>query len=143
MRCLLGMLGLDVHNKGIRTLARLLRDRGAEVVYLGEHNTALGMARAAAAEDVDVIGLSFSTTSYVEHTRGLLHELATAGLTEVAVMVGGLIHVDDEPALRELGVTGVFGPGTDLEDVVAFLRSRLELEPGRGRPHPHPLTLSA
>ena len=129
VRCLLGMLGLDVHNKGIRTLAKLLRDRGAEVVYVGEHNTAAEMARAAAAEDVDVIGLSFSTTSYLEHTRGLMSELAAAGLGDVAVIVGGLIHVDDEPALRALGVTGVFGPRTDFTDVVAFLRQVSELTP--------------
>lgn len=121
LRCMLGMLGVDVHNKGIRTLGGLLRDRGAEIVYVGEHNSAAGMAAAAADEDVDVIGLSYSTTTYLAHTPALLEQLTEQGIGDVPVMVGGLIHADDEPALREMGVAGVFGPGADLEEIVAFL----------------------
>src|SRR6266545_1296342 len=90
LRCLLGMLGADVHSNGVRTLARRLRDRGVEVVYVGEHNTVAGMVEAAVAEDVVVIG-------------------------------GGLIHADDLFALQALGVDGVFGPGSDVDDVVGFM----------------------
>ena len=64
MRCLLGMLGMDIHTKGIRTLARQLRDRGVEIVYVGEHNTVDGLVRTAIVEDVDVIGLSFSVSRW-------------------------------------------------------------------------------
>ena len=71
VRCLLGMLGTDVHSKGIRTLATLLRERGVEVIYVGEHNTVPGMVAAIAQEDPDVVGLSFSSGGYVDQHHGL------------------------------------------------------------------------
>src|SRR5689334_5096548 len=88
IRCLLGMLGADVHSNGVRTLARRLRDRGIEVVYIGEHNTVQGMVETAAAEDVDVVGVSFWNPGYLHATRALVEELASAGLDDVTVMVG-------------------------------------------------------
>lgn len=121
IRCLLAMLGTDVHSKGIRTLARLLRDRGVEVIYLGEHNTADGLVNAVIAEDADVIGLSFSTATYLHYTRELLQKMSAAGLGDVPVMLGGLIHREDEPALTEMGVKGIFGPGSTTSQVVQFL----------------------
>lgn len=121
IRCLLGMLGTDVHSKGIRTLARLLRDHGVEVIYLGEHNTADGVVNACIAEDADVIGLSFSTATYLHYTRELLDRMRSAGIADVPVMVGGLIHGEDEPTLRELGVRGIFGPGSTTAQILQFL----------------------
>ena len=123
IRCLLGMLGTDVHSKGIRTLAQLLRDEGVEVIYLGEHNTAESLINAIIAEDADVLGLSFSTSTYVHYTRDLLEKMREAGVGDVPVMLGGLIHPDDEPELRALGVQGIFGPGSVTEDIVDFLVS--------------------
>ncbi|SCK10802.1 methylmalonyl-CoA mutase, C-terminal domain [Variovorax sp. HW608] len=122
IRCLLAMLGTDVHSKGIRTLAQLLRDRGVEVIYLGEHNTAEGVINALIAEDADLIGLSYSTATYLHYTRDLMQKMRTAGVGDVPVMLGGLIHADDEPALREMGVRGIFGPGSTLTDIVDFLQ---------------------
>jgi methylmalonyl-CoA mutase C-terminal domain/subunit len=122
IRCLLAMLGTDVHSKGIRTLAQLLRDRGVEVIYLGEHNTADGLINALIAEDADVVGLSYSTATYVHYTRDLLDRMRAAGVGEVPVMLGGLIHADDEPALREMGVRGIFGPGSTTAQIVDFLQ---------------------
>ncbi|HKT72152.1 MAG TPA: cobalamin B12-binding domain-containing protein [Steroidobacteraceae bacterium] len=121
IRCLLGMLGTDVHSKGIRTLAQLLRDAGVEVIYLGEHNSAEGFVNAIIAEDADVAGLSFSSATYVHYTRGLLEKMRAAGVGDVPVMLGGLIHAEDEPTLREMGVRGIFGPGTDLRQILRFL----------------------
>jgi len=121
IRCLLGMLGTDVHSKGIRTLAQLLRDRGVEVIYLGEHNTADGMVSALIAEDADVIGLSFSTSTYVHYTRDLIERMKAAGVDDVPVMLGGLIHREDEAELRSIGVKGIFGPGSTTEQIVRFL----------------------
>jgi methylmalonyl-CoA mutase C-terminal domain/subunit len=121
IRCLLGMLGTDVHSKGIRTLAQLLRDRGVEVIYLGEHNTADGMVGALMAEDADVIGVSFSTATYVHYTRDLLEKMKAAGVNDVPVMLGGLIHREDEAELREIGVKGIFGPGSTTDQIVRFL----------------------
>jgi len=121
IRCLLGMLGTDVHSKGIRTLAQLLRDQGVEVIYLGEHNTADGMVSALLAEDADVLGISFSTATYVHYTRDLLEKMQSAGVDDVPVMLGGLIHRDDEAELREIGVKGIFGPGSTTDQIVLFL----------------------
>jgi methylmalonyl-CoA mutase C-terminal domain/subunit len=122
IRCLLAMLGTDVHSKGIRTLAQLLRDRGVEVIYLGEHNTADGVINALIAEDADVVGLSYSTATYLHYTRGLLERMRESGVDDVPVMLGGLIHAEDEPALREIGVQGIFGPGSTMEQIVEFLQ---------------------
>jgi methylmalonyl-CoA mutase C-terminal domain/subunit len=121
IRCLLAMLGTDVHSKGIRTLARLLRDHGVEVIYLGEHNTAEGIVNAVVSEDADVVGLSFSTATYLHYTRDLLEKMRAAQLSDVPLMLGGLIHSQDEPALRALGVRGIFGPGSSTRQIVDFL----------------------
>jgi methylmalonyl-CoA mutase C-terminal domain/subunit len=122
IRCLLAMLGTDVHSKGIRTLAQLLRDRGVEVIYLGEHNTADGLINALIAEDADVVGLSFSSATYLHYTRDLLDKMRAAGVSDVPVMLGGLIHADDTPALHAMGVKGIFGPGSTTPEVVDFLQ---------------------
>ncbi|MFA5631442.1 MAG: cobalamin-dependent protein [Porticoccaceae bacterium] len=123
IRCMLAMLGTDVHSKGIRTLAQVLRDEGVEVIYLGEHNTAESLINAILSEDPDVLGLSFSTSTYIHYTRDLLDKMRAAGVGDVPVMLGGLIHPDDEDALRELGVKGIFGPGSVTRDIVEFLVS--------------------
>ena len=130
VRCLLGMLGTDVHNKGVRTLARLLRDRGVEVIYVGEHHTVESMAAAALAEDVDLVGVSFSNAAYLQYTESLVEALRAAGLADVPVMVGGLIHHDDVPALHAIGVHAVFGPGSTVEEVMGYLTS---IPAGAGR----------
>lgn len=121
IRCLLAMLGTDVHSKGIRTLARLLRDHGVEVIYLGEHNTVEGVVEAAISEDADVVGLSFSTSTYLHYTRQALDAMFAAGLGDVPLMIGGLIHKDDEGELQSMGVRGIFGPGSTIGQVVDFL----------------------
>lgn len=128
IRCLLAMLGVDVHTKGLRTLASLLRDRGVEVIYLGEHNTAAGIAQAVVAEDPHVIGLSFSTSTYLHQVAALMSELKTAQVQDVPLIVGGLIHPDDEPALVELGVAAVFGPGSSVDGIMEFLHTTVSSE---------------
>lgn len=122
IRCMLGMLGTDVHNKGIRTLAQLLRDAGVEVIYLGEHNTVDGMVNAVIAEDPDVLGLSFSTASYLQYVDRLMARMREQGVDDVPVMLGGLIHQDDHDTLKAFGVQGLFGPGSGLPEVIAFLQ---------------------
>ncbi len=122
VRCLLGMLGTDVHSKGIRTLAQILRDAGIEVIYLGEHNSVEGMANAVIDEDADIVGLSFSSAAYLAYTRQLIDALARKGIADVPVMIGGLIHPDDHDALRAMGVAGIFGPGAAMTDIIDFVR---------------------
>jgi methylmalonyl-CoA mutase C-terminal domain/subunit len=121
VRCLLGMLGADVHTKGVRVLAHLLRDRGIEVIYIGEHHSAESMAAAAVAEDADIVGVSFSNAAYLHYTGELLGALRRLGREDMPVMVGGLIHPDDVEALHVLGVSSAFGPGSTLDDIVAHI----------------------
>lgn len=115
------MLGTDVHSKGIRTLAALLRERGVEVIYLGEHNTIPGMVAAIAQEDPDVVGLSFSSGGYVDYTAQLIGAMRAEGLGDIPVMLGGGIHPDDHAALTNAGVAALFGPGTTTDQVMDYL----------------------
>jgi methylmalonyl-CoA mutase, C-terminal domain len=134
IRCVLGMVGIDPHNKGIRTLARRLRDEGVEVIYVGEHNTPDEMFRVAVDEDAHLVGVSFSTSNYSETIQMLLAARRRQGAEDVQLIVGGLIHPDHEQHLLDLGVAGVFGPGTSIADVVALfsrLFPDLELRDGR------------
>ncbi|CAB3735674.1 cobalamin B12-binding domain-containing protein [Paraburkholderia rhynchosiae] len=123
IRCLLGMLGTDVHTKGIRTLAQLFRDNGIEVVYLGEHNTVDGMVNAVIQEDVDLVGISFSIATYLHYAKELIDAMRARGVDHVPVMVGGLVHPDDHEPLRKLGVSGIFGPGSTTPEILAFVHS--------------------
>lgn len=121
IRAVLGMLGADVHNKGLRTFARRLRDRGAEVIYLGDHNTAEQLANSAVAEDADVVGVSFGMASYLAHCENLVAAMRALGADDIPIMVGGLVHREDVQALRDVGVDGVFIPGHTLDEVVEWL----------------------
>lgn len=123
IRCLLGMLGTDVHSKGIRTLASWLRDEGVEVIYLGEHNTVDGLVNALVQEDADVLGLSFSSGGYLAYVERVVHLMHERGVDDVAIMVGGQVHPQDHDTLRGFGVTGIFGPGTTKDGVLAYVRS--------------------
>lgn len=120
-RIALGMLGLDVHTKGIRTLSLRLRDAGFEVVYLGEHLTTTQLVRAVISEDVECVGVSFSSASYVKHCRALLAEMQKLDASDIPVVVGGLIHADDHPVLNDMGIAGIFGPGSSTEKIAASL----------------------
>lgn len=134
IRAVLGMLGADVHNKGLRTFARRLRDRGAEVIYLGDHNTAARLAGAAVAEDADVVGVSFGVASYLEHCQRLVAALREIGAEDIPVMVGGLIHRADVDALHQVGVAGVFTPGHTMDEVAAWLEEATGKSLGNSRP---------
>jgi methylmalonyl-CoA mutase cobalamin-binding domain/chain len=115
------MLGLDVHTKGIRTLASRLREYGCEVAFLGEHLTPGALASGALTADVDVIGVSFSSGAYIDHCRDLLEAMRNAGVGHIPLMVGGLVHQDDHAQLKAMGIKGIFGPGSQIEDIVAFI----------------------
>ncbi|MFC4594704.1 cobalamin B12-binding domain-containing protein [Sphingobium tyrosinilyticum] len=124
VRCMLGMLGTDVHSKGIRTLARLLDEAGGiDVDYIGEHNSVEGMATAVAERKADIVGISFSSAAYVEYTRQLIEAMKARGVGHVPVILGGIIHPDDVDELKEMGVAGVFGAGSKTEDIIAFVQN--------------------
>lgn len=124
LRCALGMLASDKHNKGLRMIAKMLRDEGVEVVYLGEYNTARTIARSVVDEDVDLLGISAFTGNYVLKLEELMDELRQQGADDVPVMLGGLIHADDEKALLAAGIEIVFGPRTGRDDVLAYIHQK-------------------
>jgi methylmalonyl-CoA mutase, C-terminal domain len=113
VRVLAAKLGLDGHDRGIRLIARELRERGAEVVYLGIGTSPAQAARAAVQEDVDVVAVSLLSGSHLLHLVNLLAELEAQN-ADVPVVCGGLISPEDAGRLHELGVHAVLSVGTSV-----------------------------
>lgn len=122
IRVLIAKPGLDGHDRGAKVVARALRDAGMEVIYTGLRQTPEMIVEAALQEDVDVIGLSILSGAHLALVPRVFELLRAEGLDDVIVIVGGIIPDDDIPALRALGVSAVFGPGTNTEDTVAHIR---------------------
>jgi len=122
VRIVLAKVGLDGHDRGIKVVARALRDAGLHVIYAGLWQTPEAVVRAVADEDADWLGLSLLSGAHMTLVPRVLELLRQAGLGHVGVLVGGIIPEDDIPKLREMGVARVFGPGTSLDEIVAFLR---------------------
>lgn len=123
IRVLIAKPGLDGHDRGAKVVARALRDAGMEVIYTGLRQTPEMIVEAALQEDVDVIGLSILSGAHMALVPRVFELLRAEGLSDVIVIVGGIIPDDDLPALREMGVSAVFGPGTNTEDTIAHIRS--------------------
>lgn len=121
IRCVLGMLGSDVHTKGIRTVASMLRSAGIDVVFAGEHLTIDQMVASVREAEPEFVGLSFSTAGYLVYMKQFTDAMKAAGLGHVSIMVGGLVHPDDEAALRVMGIEGLFGPGSTTREIVSWL----------------------
>lgn len=119
IRVLLAKPGLDSHESGIKMIAAGLRDAGMEVIYLGVFQTSDGIVSTALEEDVDVIGLSYLSGGHQGLTAELMAALKDAGLAHVSVICGGIIPDDDRAALKEIGVKGIYGPGTPMAEVAA------------------------
>ena len=130
-RILLAKLGLDGHDRGVKVIARALRDAGMEVVYLGMRVTADQVAAAAAQEDVDVVGISILSGAHMRLMPRMVDALERHGLRGsadedgVMLLVGGTIPDADVGRLREIGVDGVFPVGSFTGEMVEFIRSRL------------------
>jgi methylmalonyl-CoA mutase cobalamin-binding domain/chain len=122
VRIVLAKVGLDGHDRGIKVVARALRDAGFHVIYAGLWQTPEAVVRAAADEDADWLGLSLLSGAHMTLVPRVLELLRAAGLEHVGVMVGGIIPEADIPKLQEMGVARVFGPGTSLDEIVTFLR---------------------
>jgi methylmalonyl-CoA mutase cobalamin-binding domain/chain len=124
LRIVLAKVGLDGHDRGIKVVARALRDAGFHVIYAGLWQTPEAVIRAVADEDADWLGVSILSGAHMTLVPRLLQLLREANLGDVGVLVGGIIPEGDVPKLIEMGVARVFGPGTALPDIVAFLRER-------------------
>ncbi len=125
IRVLIAKPGLDGHDRGAKVVARALRDAGMEVIYTGLRQTPQMIAEAALQEDVDVVGLSILSGAHMALVPHVMKLLSDYGLGGVAVIVGGIIPDQDISTLRELGVKGVYGPGTSLEQIVQGIRSEV------------------
>lgn len=122
LRVLLAKPGLDGHDRGIKVVARALRDAGMEIVYLGLRHSPEQILRAAQGEDPDVIALSILSGAHLGLTRKLLASAPDFGVEGIPVVVGGTIPRGDAERLREMGVAEVFGVGTGLDALVEGVR---------------------
>lgn len=123
IRILVAKPGLDGHDRGAKVVARALRDAGFEVIYTGLHQTPEMIVNAAVQEDVQVIGLSILSGAHPVLVPEVLRRLKEAGLTDVLLLVGGIIPDGDIPGLKAQGVHMVFTPGTPLPEVVEYIRA--------------------
>jgi methylmalonyl-CoA mutase, C-terminal domain len=126
IRVLIAKPGLDGHDRGAKVIARALRDAGMEVIYTGLHQTPEMIGEAALQEDVDAIGLSILSGAHMALFPRIMEELRKRGLDDVLVYAGGIIPDDDIPAIKEMGVAGVFGPGTPMEQAVRFVKDNVK-----------------
>ena len=122
IRVVLAKVGLDGHDRGIKVVARALRDAGMHVIYAGLWQAPEAVVRAVADEDADWLGLSLLSGAHLTLVPRVMTLLREAGLGHVGVLVGGIIPEADVPKLKEMGVARVFGPGTSLDEIVAYLR---------------------
>lgn len=123
IRVLVAKPGLDGHERGAHVIAYGLRDEGFEVIYTGLRQAPRQIAKAAAQEDVDVVGLSILSGAHLTLTGKVLDELKKEGAEDVLLLVGGVIPEKDIPKLKEMGVAAVFTGGTSIQEVAKTIRS--------------------
>ncbi len=123
IRVLVAKPGLDGHDRGIKVIARALRDAGMEVIYAGLRQTPDMIVNAALQEDVRVIGLSILSGAHNAIVPRVMQLLREHDMGDVKVVIGGIIPDGDAEALKREGVAAVFQPGAPLESIVEFIRS--------------------
>jgi methylmalonyl-CoA mutase C-terminal domain/subunit len=122
IRVVIAKPGLDGHDRGAKVIARALRDAGMEVIYTGLRQTPEQIVAAALQEDADVIGLSILSGAHMHICPRVMELLKEKGLDDVIVVVGGIIPDVDIPRLNEIGIHGVFIPGTPMQEIVDFIK---------------------
>lgn len=126
VRILIAKPGLDGHDRGAKVVARALRDAGLEVIYTGLRQTPEMIAETALQEDVDLVGLSILSGAHMTLFPRILKLLQEKGLGDIPVLAGGIIPHEDIPVLREMGIAGVFGPGTSTQEIAEFINQTLK-----------------
>lgn len=129
IRVLVGKAGLDGHDRGVKVVARILRDAGMEVVYTGLHRTPEQIVSAAVQEDVDVVGISLLSGAHMSLMPRILALLRSSGAGDIAVVVGGVIPDEDVAPLREMGVAEVFGQDALPDLIVRRVRELASSRP--------------
>lgn len=124
IRVVLAKVGLDGHDRGVKVVARALRDAGMEVIYTGLWQSLDRVVRAVADEDADALGISLLSGAHLTLMPKICELMRSEGLGDVPVLVGGIIPDEDIPALEAAGVAKIFGPGAHLDDIVEFIQNR-------------------
>ena len=122
-RVIVAKPGLDGHDRGAKVIARALRDAGMEVIYTGLRQTPEQIVTSALQEDADVIGLSILSGAHNHICPRVMELLNERGLDDVLVVVGGIIPEMDIPRLKEMGIKGIFLPGTPMQRIVEFIQT--------------------
>ncbi len=122
IRVVIAKPGLDGHDRGAKVIARALRDAGMEVIYTGLRQTPEQIVNAALQEDADVIGLSILSGAHTHICPRLMQLVREKRLDDLLVLVGGIIPNVDLPALKEMGISGVFQPGTPMQEIIDFIQ---------------------
>ncbi len=125
IRVVIAKPGLDGHDRGAKVIARALRDAGMEVIYTGLRQTPEQIVSAALQEDADVIGLSILSGAHMHICPKVMELLKARGLSDVLVLVGGIIPDVDIPKLQEAGVKGIFLPGTPMQLIIDFVNTNV------------------
>jgi methylmalonyl-CoA mutase C-terminal domain/subunit len=125
IRVIIAKPGLDGHDRGAKVVARALRDAGMEVIYTGLRQTAAQIVAAVVQEDAQVLGLSILSGAHNQIFPEVMRLLKEQGVHDVLVFAGGIIPDEDIPALKAIGIKAVFQPGTNTDDVVAFIHDDL------------------
>ncbi len=126
IRVLVAKPGLDGHDRGAKIVARALRDAGFEVIYTGLRQTPEQVAEAALQEDVDVVGLSILSGAHMRLAEEIMKLLKEREMSDVLVVLGGIIPKEDYEPLKKLGVKAIFGPGTPTSEIVDFIKSHVK-----------------
>jgi len=125
IRILVAKPGLDGHDRGVKVVARALRDAGFEVIYTGLHQTPEMIVNAAVQEDADAIGLSILSGAHNVLFPKIMDLLRERGAGHVVVFAGGIIPEEDAPALHEAGIAAIFTPGTSLQEITDWVRQHV------------------
>ena len=118
IKVLISKVGLDGHDRGAKVVASLLKEAGMEVIYLGMYQTPENIVKAAIDEDVDVIGLSILSGAHLPIAQKLIKKLKDKGISDIPVVIGGVIPKKDIPLLKSYGVAEVCAFGTPLTEIV-------------------------
>lgn len=125
IRILLAKPGLDGHDRGVKVVARALRDAGMEVIYTGLRQTPEMIVNAAAQEDVQIVGLSILSGAHMTIFPRVAQLMKEQGMEDVPLFGGGIIPDDDIPKLKAAGVSEIFLPGTSTEDIVTWINKNV------------------
>lgn len=123
IRMLIAKPGLDGHDRGAKVMARAFRDAGFEVIYTGLFQTPEMIANAALQEDVSVVGLSILSGAHMTLFPRIMDELRSRGMDDVLVVAGGTIPEEDRPAIQDMGIAAIFGPGTSMATAIDYVRT--------------------